>query len=781
MALSFRPRFSLPEATIFALVLGVAGLSCVVNQPLFVGSFYGWCACGALVVAALLAAAWRADSRAIVPAVLAAVVLASPYALPYSFGVLLFAAAFILARSLHGDAASRVGRFAACVAGLWCAYVIVRWCFDAVVPALAARETSNRLAGETWLTDTPWPRMLMPLGHANYTSGVGVILLPVFVGLALWKKERPAWRALWAFFALLAFALIPGGGSRAGFLAPPVAFAAWVLLAPASMISLKRKIGFVAAGAFATGAAVMFHPHFREWISNPDAISYSDLVRRDYVEGCWTMFLEKPLTGWGAGALPANFSPFNPPGAEHVSCYHAHTTPVQWLVEFGPAGVLLYAAIAALCLVALGRVSRRADEAMPVMTGLVVAASGYTLFALFDYQTNIPAPGALWGAVLGCVAAGTLRSGESRSGFWIQKISRPTLLVAAGYAALLVLSEAPARREVFLAKATLGADLAGAARHMADAADSAPGLAAIHGYAAVVYDRFASAKNSSGAAGLADREWERATLAAPNFPQLKTYRALHLSPTDPRKAVALFKESLRDGPKFPAAWRGLAEAYFRLNDRDSVASVIALSLFVRPENAFDPALRSGAFGVEAEEVRRRFDDLVAGYAREFPGDRFALRELAVVQKQIHAWYAAGGPMDFARANPTRSENPVRRLLAKRLPLSGDERFDRPAAIRALTAAVFVSQDYTLDESQAGVLLDRYLGKPGAPFAGVRTVMTPESTLHFGSYLGVSDLAEIGFPSYAREDLLANLFLYDAGPPRIRADKRFLLNRLAKLP
>lgn len=782
MSFSIRPNLSLPGVAFLALVLSVTGLSCAMNQPLFVGSFYGWCGYGLLAIAALAVAAWRADDLALLPALLVVVVAASPHALPYSFGVLLFAAAFILARSARGEHVERLGRGAMFIAGLWCVYALLKWYFVSVVPAGEAQATANRLAGETWLTGNRWPAMVVPIGHANYTSGIGVILSPIFAGLAASGKQGRGWRFLWLVFAGLALALIVAGGSRAGLLAPAVACAGWLALAPASLITPRRKLQFFAAGGVLMAGAVMLHPHFRAWLADPGMIAYSDLVRRDYVQGCWAMFLERPLTGWGAGALPANFPPFNPPGGEFVSCYHAHTTPMQWLAEFGAGGVILFAAIGGLCLAAVRRVSRLTEGSGPVITGLVLAAAGYAVFSLFDYQTNIPGPGVLWGATLGIASTIVLPRKESASTNRMQKLSRILLIGGAGYAALIVMKEIPARRDVAGAGAAQSTDLPLAAREMADATGSAPDNAAIHGYAAIIYGRFALEKNSPQAGELADKEWERASFSAPGFPQLKTYRALQLSPVNPRKAVSLFKESLHDGPKFAPAWRGLAEAYFRAGERDAVVTTIALSMFVRPENAFDPALRGGSFGVAPGEVERRFDALVAEYGKEFPEDRFALRELNTVEKQLKAWRDAGGiPAAFMAANPTWSDRPAWRLLAKHLPLDATRPFDRPAAIRALTATVFASQAYLMSEAQAGVLLDQYLGKSGAPFSGVRTVATPESLLYFGSYLGVSDLTGIEFPSYDREDLLAYLLLYEGSAPRIRADKRFLTSRLDKLP
>jgi O-antigen ligase len=57
--------------------------------------------------------------------------------------------------------------------------------------------------------------------------------------------------------------------------------------------------------------------------------------------GAWQMFLERPLTGWGANQMPAEL-------AHHVTGYkerdlYPHNTYLELLVEHGIAGLALYA------------------------------------------------------------------------------------------------------------------------------------------------------------------------------------------------------------------------------------------------------------------------------------------------------------------------------------------------------------------------------------------------------------------------------------------------------
>ncbi len=62
--------------------------------------------------------------------------------------------------------------------------------------------------------------------------------------------------------------------------------------------------------------------------------------RQAVYAGCWQMFMEKPLTGWGVNQLPSEL-------ARHVSGYsekelYPHNTYLELLVEHGIIGLALY-------------------------------------------------------------------------------------------------------------------------------------------------------------------------------------------------------------------------------------------------------------------------------------------------------------------------------------------------------------------------------------------------------------------------------------------------------
>jgi O-antigen ligase len=75
---------------------------------------------------------------------------------------------------------------------------------------------------------------------------------------------------------------------------------------------------------------------FRDRLQESGPIDFRQAV----YAGCWQMFLEKPLTGWGVNQLPSEL-------ARHVSGYsekelYPHNTYLELLVEHGIIGLALY-------------------------------------------------------------------------------------------------------------------------------------------------------------------------------------------------------------------------------------------------------------------------------------------------------------------------------------------------------------------------------------------------------------------------------------------------------
>jgi putative inorganic carbon (hco3(-)) transporter len=75
---------------------------------------------------------------------------------------------------------------------------------------------------------------------------------------------------------------------------------------------------------------------FRDRLQESGPLDFREAV----YAGCWQMFLEKPLAGWGANQMPAEL-------AQHVSGYqekelYPHNTYLELLIEHGVLGLALY-------------------------------------------------------------------------------------------------------------------------------------------------------------------------------------------------------------------------------------------------------------------------------------------------------------------------------------------------------------------------------------------------------------------------------------------------------
>lgn len=753
-----------PAALVILPVIATAILSGFINQLIFVGSYVGWLGYGLTCVVSLILAVVYADVVALPFAVLAGAVMLSPCALPYSFGVLLFASGFAVARGIGGrdaGAARLAGLTAAAVAAIWSLYAVGVWVVVSLVPEATRVDAVNRLAGEPWLS-FGFTRMVAPLGHANHTSGLGVLLLPVFVGLAV--ASRRAARIVWSVSALLALVLIVAGGSRAALLAPAVAVAAAILLAPVAKLTARRKACLIAAGLVALVALIAVHRPFREWVTNPASKTASDLIRRDYAEGCVAMLRDRPATGVGAGAIPTLYPRYAPDHADTLNCYHAHSTPFQWLAEFGVLGGVLFAFIVLGSLLAL-RAAVSREILSPAECGLACAATAYAAFAVFDYQTNIPALGIVWGVVLG-----TLRPGVSGLPKRISRIVAPMtrLLFGAAAAAALwvVVSGTSARRELFLASHATGV---AAADHVFRAAESAPADAGVRGLAAAEAERLATETGDARYFAIADRAWTDAARLCPEVPYMLLRRAMSRMRTNAGEALPVFKEVLSRDPKSRFAVSALAMIYASRGDVASAETALALGLFASPQNLDSPRL-AGLPGVSRESVLKRFEALRKRYAEKYPDDAFANRALAANAASFARIGAAHGmPSAIVPAKVSQGwEARFRRALA------GPD----PSAMSALRAAVFLTQDVEIDDARAAVLLRAYRTGDMSDRPS-RLVATPESTLWYGAYFGVGDVP-LSSPYAESEDLVAVLF-HDHLSPEIRADRRFLREEWAKLP
>jgi uncharacterized protein involved in response to NO len=337
---------------------------------------------------ALPAGAWRW-----LPGLFAAVELAAALASPYRASSLLaaatplagIAAGLLLFDWLHTDAAQTEARQAWLERLLGWFFVAVLadslglWLFVDVWPHLQAGKIAS-------LHDLFILRNGHPLGHSNYTGGLAVFMLPWLGACAARTRGRA--RAGWAAALGLALFMLFTSGSRGGVLGLAGLLLVALMLAWRRGALRPRHAGLLAAAAVALAAVfALVNPRIRDLLATetssapPDA---SAVQRSAMFAAGRRMGADRPLFGWGPGVTPLVYPRYRAQldgGVE--TALQLHSTPVQLWADAGAPGLACFLALAALV---AGLLWKKNSSAAP---GLALA--GYGIFALADFQLDVPA------------------------------------------------------------------------------------------------------------------------------------------------------------------------------------------------------------------------------------------------------------------------------------------------------------------------------------------------------------------------------------------------------
>lgn len=242
-----------------------------------------------------------------------------------------------------------------------------------------------------------------PLGHSNYTAGLMVLGLPVLARTA-WCA-RGLVRIVSTIAAGLALLNLFTSGSRGGLLGLAALGVAGVAVAGLG----RRRFLFIAGTAvvFATLLGVA-NPRTRAMLGPRDPLAEpnaSTVQRTAMTQAGVKMGVERPLLGWGPGTTPLaypRFRQFLDGGTENV--LQLHSTPIQLWAETGAAGLL-----AAILLVGLITANwRRSPLAATTL-------AGYGVFALTDYQLDVPVFAAVGAATCALLATPVARPASRRA------------------------------------------------------------------------------------------------------------------------------------------------------------------------------------------------------------------------------------------------------------------------------------------------------------------------------------------------------------------------------
>ena len=269
--------------------------------------------------------------------------------------------------------------------------------------------------GATWSEITE-ARNAFPLGHTNYTAGLALLALP-WCGALAWRA-RGLVRGAWSALAALALLALFTSGSRGGLLGLAAMVGVALLLA---RLGWRRVavVGLLALGLLLL--LVVANPRVRSLLHPSDPLAPPDESngqRSAMLVAGLRMGGDRPLLGWGPGVTPWVYPRYRAGlagGAENV--LQLHSLPVQVWADAGACGLVCLLGMGGLLVAAIWR--RRDDDDEPLVShAAVLALAGYGVFALMDFQFDVPIFAvvvALCGAGL-APGAGAVVSSRARGG-----------------------------------------------------------------------------------------------------------------------------------------------------------------------------------------------------------------------------------------------------------------------------------------------------------------------------------------------------------------------------
>jgi hypothetical protein len=268
---------------------------------------------------------------------------------------------------------------------------------EELAPAMALTATLAALIGlGGWLMGAT-PRVTAPFGLHHYAAGFLLLHLPITWTLA---RRESSYRRLWIAALLLQAAAIAATRSIA---------AAGVRGLMLLWTQRRRPVALVAILAALAAVAVLV-PRTHELLTRGEDPSLSTENRLRYLQTGVAMLKARPL-GWGLGSVPLVSAPFRPqtpdmmPEGEVLP--HVHNLPLHLTLETGIFGMIA--------------------AAWFLWRARSLNIAPYLLFAMADYQLDIPALLIAFAAVAGFSAT----AAKSRP---LGKVWQVALLCAAALA-----------------------------------------------------------------------------------------------------------------------------------------------------------------------------------------------------------------------------------------------------------------------------------------------------------------------------------------------------------
>ncbi|HEV8073510.1 MAG TPA: O-antigen ligase family protein [Opitutaceae bacterium] len=376
---------------------------------------------------ALPAIAWRWP-LGLFAAVELAAALASPFrapSLPAAATLLAgLAAGLLLFDWLQVDATETKARLAKLERALGWFFAVVladslgSWLLGVIIPNLRAGQIASLHGLFSYRNE-------QPLGHSNYTGGLAVFMLP-WLGARVTHTRGRA-RFGWAAAIALALFMLFTSGSRGAVLGlAGLLLAALALAWRRDHLRTKHAVLLAAAAIALTAVFALVNPRIRDLLATEtsSAPPVDSAVQRSamFVAGL-RMGSDRPLLGWGPGVTPLVYPRYRARldgGVE--TALQLHSTPVQIWADTGAPGLICLLALVALVTCSLWK------KPAPATAGLALV--GYGIFALTDFQLDVP-------IFLFLSAAGLAACAPPAAGFATPRVRAALALALIAAAALI--------------------------------------------------------------------------------------------------------------------------------------------------------------------------------------------------------------------------------------------------------------------------------------------------------------------------------------------------------
>lgn len=476
------------------------------------------------------------------------------------------------------------------------------------------------------------PRMTSFLGHANYTSGLGILLAPFCLSIAWEYRKKTLGR--WANAATIAalFCLL-AGGSRAGIIALGIISMTFGTILYFKIESIRK---WILAIFTVTLLSILTHPVMRDWMEKPSIKLESDLVRRDYAQSALSLFSEHPI--FGSPQIPLKLLAHQPVNAEQYSCYQVHSTPLQLLCQFGATGFIIYLGIALFLLLEIFKTLK--EESPPwIRLGILASTGGYLLFSIFDYQLNIPAIALPFFAMLGLL----LKSEKEGTSYLIKPRWKSITIPLACLSLFFGLfPEGLQRYHLFqaahLKKEGTGPLLMEIAKAPASSENPViDALIASYAMNAIPLDSVEKKTLNS----IADSAWERACNSPLAMPQFFLYRAKLHESENPKISITYAAEAIKRFPKQPSAWILLSKIYTSEGLEENALHCQAVAALISPETFYVECLKEvEKEPKKASRLLQRIEKIEGIYKEKFPHDKYAINQIQKTQLKMKSWLSA---------------------------------------------------------------------------------------------------------------------------------------------